>query len=159
MESPVLSEGDAYKVLIELQAREQIKELRARYCWYAVRADYEQIAALYVPNCVLSVPIEGKVVTSKGREGIMAYLQSRNLQPLDVIPIVQNHIIKINGEEAWGTCTVFSHAAPPGRVFVGRYHDRFRKLDGEWLFVERHLSYYMPKYDESDRDCYGIAPR
>jgi hypothetical protein len=35
--------------------------------------------------------------------------------------------------------TVFQAApgAPPQPVIIGRYHDRLRKADGEWYFVDR----------------------
>lgn len=57
--------------------------------------------------------------------------------------LITNHVVEIDpdGEEARGECyfTVLQAVPrqPVGIVVVGRYHDRFERLDGKWRFAEK----------------------
>ena len=61
------------------------------------------------------------------------------------MPMVHNHIYKITGDEAEGTCVMETPFAPgrPGG-FVGIYEDRFRRIDGRWYFASRHYRRLSP---------------
>jgi ketosteroid isomerase-like protein len=50
--------------------------------------------------------------------------------------------IDLDGDEASSTAylLVVSAAFPPTPVVSGVYHDCFRRVDGRWLFSERHLA-------------------
>lgn len=50
--------------------------------------------------------------------------------------------IDLDGDEASSTAylLVVSATFPPTPVVSGVYHDRFRRVDGRWLFSARHLA-------------------
>ena len=57
--------------------------------------------------------------------------------------VISNVIIEIDGETATSRCylTLFQQTdvLPLQPILVGRYHDRFEKVDGAWRFVERQV--------------------
>jgi ketosteroid isomerase-like protein len=50
--------------------------------------------------------------------------------------------IDVDGDEATSTAYLFVVTAtfPPTPMVSGVYHDRYRRVDGRWLFSERHLA-------------------
>ena len=137
-----------------LEAREAFKELRARYAWHVVRAEFDAMSLLFAPDGFFEAPIGGggrrKVV---GPDEIHAMLID-TVKPQGVFPMIHNDIIIVEGDEAWGTCTMESARSPGAEVgFSGYYHDRIRRLDGRWLFTERRWFHYLPMFHDS-----GLGP-
>jgi ketosteroid isomerase-like protein len=50
--------------------------------------------------------------------------------------------IDVDGDEASSTAylLVVTAAFPPTPMVSGVYHDRYRRVDGRWLFSQRHLA-------------------
>jgi hypothetical protein len=140
--------------ITELLDREQIKELRARYCWHVARSEGEELADLYVPNGLFQVHVGGPPLSFTGRAAIAESIN--RTPPGTIFPVIHNHTILITGDEATGTA-VLEVSAPtlnPDR-WSGYYHDRLRKVNGHWLFVERVWFRYWPTFERSGLDMNG----
>jgi hypothetical protein len=140
-----------------LEAREEIKELRARYGWFAARGEAKNIAGLFAPDGIFEQMIDGARRAFKGRDAIHAAL-SAVMTPGMVFPLIHNDIIVVRGDEATGTCAMESktsakaaEAFPQG--MVGYYHDRMQRIGGRWYFAERRWFLYAPVFEQS-----GIEP-
>jgi len=135
--------------IAEIEAREAIKELRARYGWCATRGDYTGVANCFTPDGVFEAGLGKDRNRLVGREAISAAL-ARLVTPVAVMPMLHNETIRIVGDEAQGTCTMESRVAPNfDGGFVGYYHDRLRRIDGKWLFTERRWFVYSPAFEDS----------
>lgn len=137
------------QLLRELAAREEIKELRARYGWHAARGDYDRVAELFTPAGLFEATADGRRSAHRGREAIRAYLAG-SIAPGVVFPMIHNEIITIDGDQAFGTCAMQSRSPLPGQPgFSGYYHDRAEVCDGRWLFAERRFFFYTPTFERS----------
>jgi hypothetical protein len=141
-----------------LEAREAIKEQRARYGWHIARGHHEAVANLFTPDGVYESLQDGKRERCDGREAILSLLR-RMLKPAILYPMLHNHIIEVDGDLAWGSCAMEARLAPElGQGFAGYYLDRLaRQPDGGWLFTGRLWYLYTPVFEENDRDEYGNA--
>lgn len=133
----------------EIEAREAIKELRARYAWYATRGNYARVAACFAPDGVFEAGMPSGRRRLVGREEISAAVGAL-VTPAAVMPMLHNQTITIAGDEAWGTATMELRVAPNYEGgFVGYYHDRFRRFESGWLFTERRWFLYSPVFEDS----------
>jgi len=147
-------DGSIEKRLAVLEAREQIKELRYTYAWYASRGQREKIAGLFMPDGIFNLRSGDQRICLRGREEILAYLE-KSMWPHMIFPILHNHVIDVDGDEAVGTCVMEARTRekiaeffPDG--FLGYYHDRaVRQSDGRWLFAERRWFTYWPDFEDS----------
>ena len=132
-----------------LESREAIKELRAKYAWYAARADAAGMSSLFTENGVFEVKIRTGRVRSEGRQAIYELLSQNNSgTPTVVVPLVHNHVIIIDGDKAHGTCAMEhpgSTKNPNG--YSGYYLETFRRENNRWLFSERRYLLYSPVYE------------
>ena len=141
--------------LEELATREALKELRARYCWYASRGDYERMTQLYTPDGVFEFMAEGKRLAFRGHDGIRECLR-KTTHPGLVFPMVHNDVLVITGAEAVGTCGMEARTTSKEMpAFSGYYHDRFRRIEGQWFFAERRFFRYWPAFERSGLDIDG----
>lgn len=141
--------------IADLEAREAIKELRARYGWMAAHGDFAGVAGLFAPDGVFELTIGDTRRRLVGREVIHGFL-TPTMKPVYVIPMIHNHIIRVEGDEATGTCAMESRVAPNSEQgFAGYYHDRARRTGDGWLFTERRWFAYHPVFEDSGLDCYG----
>jgi ketosteroid isomerase-like protein len=137
------SESDFMRVMA---AKEQIKELRARYCWHAARGDYDRIVEIFTPDGMFEVMANGQRIAHRGREAIHAFL-AKSMVPGMVFPTITNEVITVEGDTAYGTCAMCS--AAPNNTFSGYYHDRAVLYEGRWLFTERRFFFYTPVFERS----------
>jgi hypothetical protein len=141
--------------LHELMVREQIGELRARYCWYVARGDYEGVIGLYTPDGVYESSTNGARQTFRGASELRERL-SRTVQPGRLFPMIHAGVTVVNGNEAYGTCTMQARTANPDMpTLSGYYHDRFRVHANVWLFSERRFFTYQPTFERSGLDMIG----
>ncbi|MCP1472308.1 hypothetical protein J3E64_004026 [Sphingobium sp. OAS761] len=128
-----------------LADREAIKELTAKYARCVVTGDGRGVGALYSED--------GRFAAGRfdyvGRKNIQDFLESQTT-PGKNMPLVTDHIIEIDGDEA--TCysimfTPWFKGKHPG--FCGAYSDRLRKIEGEWYFVERSFEFFEGKPEDS----------
>jgi hypothetical protein len=61
-------------------------------------------------------------------------------------------VIVVEGDTAKGSCTMESAASPvPGVPTILCYYlDKFRRVDGRWLFSERRLFFYRPFFEKPE---------
>jgi ketosteroid isomerase-like protein len=127
----------------ELEDRDQIKELTASYCWHVARGEGTAVAALFADDGVLEVT-DGSFPTVRGREALDKFYKTSVSKPEMAIPFIQNHIIKVNGDEAEGTCGIEARFNRNGESFTaaGFYEDRYRRERGQWRFTQRKITFF-----------------
>lgn len=127
----------------ELEDRDQIKELTARYCWHVARGEGEAVAALFTGDGVLEVT-DGSFKPVHGGEALLKFYRASVNQPELAIPFIQNHIIEVKGDEAEGTCGIEARFVRNGESFTaaGYYEDRYRRENGNWRFVQRKITFF-----------------
>ncbi|MFT4233888.1 MAG: nuclear transport factor 2 family protein [Microbacterium sp.] len=137
---------DIVRRLDALESRAQISELRAKYAWFATRGDSAAISELFTEGGSFESRLgfdatEGRVLT--GRVAIREGLTGKGKG--DVVPLVTNEIVQIDGDRATGTCSVSSPVAPnTPHGFVGHYEEEFLRVQGQWLFARRLYIVYTP---------------
>jgi hypothetical protein len=77
----------------------------------------------------------------KGTAALNEYFS--RAKPARRVPLVMNEVIHVDGDQAEGTCAMQSVGE---EAFCGHYVDRFRKVNGQWLFAARHFYPYWPTY-------------
>ena len=125
--------------LRRLEALEAIRTLVSRYAWYAALADAAEMVKLFAPQGVLEQPDGVKT----GSAQIEAYF--RQLPAGYIAPVVSNFIIEFPDDDtASGTCKMITMhvGAKPG--LTGWYEDRYKRLDGRWLFERRKWTTQKP---------------
>jgi len=137
----------------ELLDRLQIMELQSRYALAHDLTDPAAYAAVFTADAEL-VGSGGKVL-AKGSEALRAMtLNDRkrlnggapeNVRQYGAMRhVVTNSIVDITGRDtATGQCYVLSIANNKGHgpeiLSIGRYEDRYRKVNGKWLIAHREI--------------------
>ena len=129
-----------------LEDREKIKELCATYCFLVDDGRFDELADRHFTedaSCDFrAVDANATSVLSRGREEIRSFFKSVVAVLLrNMCHTVHNHRISIAGDHASGDCyfemTATDATSGDAVVGAGRYVDRYRRVDGEWLFAER----------------------
>jgi len=131
--------------LKHLADREAIRELTARYARFVAHGDGRGVGSLYSEDGRFAAGIHDY----RGRAAIQEFLAGVT-KPLKNIPLVTDHVIEIDGDEATCACIMYTpwyRDVQPG--FCGEYNDKLRKVDGEWYFVERSFEFFKGKPDDS----------
>jgi ketosteroid isomerase-like protein len=135
-----------------LEMIEEIKKLRARYCWHATRGDARALSDLFMPDGVFEVPEGDQRRELVGREVIYQMLAATLWRGM-VSPVVGNHIIVIDGDQASGTCamrnTIRGKDGNSNQV-VGIYDDRLSYRRSQWFFSKRRYFTYDPQLEPPD---------
>jgi hypothetical protein len=91
--------------------------------------------------------------TYRGHDEIRVFLKE-SLIPGVLFPMIHNHIIEVDGDEAESTCAMEARTLLPHMpIFAGYYHDRLHDFGGHWLFTERRFFLYLPQFERSGLDC------
>jgi uncharacterized protein (TIGR02246 family) len=127
----------------ELEDRDEIKELTARYCWHVAHGEGEAVASLFADDGVLDVS-DADFKPVRGREALLKFYRASVREPEVAIPFIQNHIIEVTGDEAHGTCAIEARFSRNGESITaaGYYQDKYRRERGRWRFVERKLFFH-----------------
>lgn len=136
--------------LERLEHREAITELRAEYCYRIDSRDWDGYAALFTEDASLDF---GPIGTYDGREAVRHFAEHVVGEEHPFLAhMVHNPLIEIDGERATGQwyfevpCTFKDGSA--GWI-QGVYDDEYRRVDGEWLFVEVVADFnYFAAYEE-----------
>jgi len=128
--------------LQELEDREAIRELTARYCHAVASGDGPAIVAMFTDDGVFEM---GPRVVS-GRAELEDFYGAVSASP--PIPFIQNHVIELAGDGARGTCSVEIRLVQDGEAYTaaGWYEDTYRRVDGSWRFARRdfHVFHWVP---------------
>ena len=126
----------------ELEDREAIRELTARYCHAVARGDGTAIVAMFTDDGVFQM--EPRAVS--GRAELEDFYGAVSASP--PIPFIQNHVIELAGDGARGTCSVEIRLVQDGEAYTaaGWYEDTYRRVDGSWRFARRdfHVFHWVP---------------
>jgi len=125
---------------------EAIRTLVAQYAHHLLHGRGTEMAGLYAADgrFIVYKGSATPVVNLTGRENIAS--QHKDMKAGSVFPLVTNHIVEVDGENASGTCVMFcvrpSPEGSPGAPFYGEYKDQYVRIGGRWLFQERNFTYY-----------------
>jgi hypothetical protein len=147
-----MTTGSMEERLARLEAVEEIKTLKARYCAYCDDDyDAESLANLFVPDGVWDGgPEFGRYV---GREDFKQFLNRTRDQIRFAAHLVLNPIIDVKGaNHATGKwrllmpATVISDGAKESRWLLCEYDEEYVRVDGRWMFktVKMKVNFYAP---------------
>jgi uncharacterized protein (TIGR02246 family) len=131
--------------LARLEAIEEIKALKARYCALC-DAGYEPdgLAAMFVPDGIWD---GGPFGRHEGREAIRNFFRGISGTIRFAAHLVLNPIIEVQGPDIatgkWRLIMPFTTTdtgAPQARWLLSAYDEVYTKQDGAWLFRSLHLT-------------------
>lgn len=128
----------------ELADREEIRELVATYAHRMAHgpaaADLFTDDGAYINRGTAEVPPN----EVRGRAALDRHFGDRTAWAERPLPMIHNHLISIDGDEAKGFCSVEIRLAANGRSIIasGYYKDRYRREHGRWKFTERDCSFF-----------------
>jgi uncharacterized protein (TIGR02246 family) len=149
------------KRLQQLEDREAIRTLIAKYCLLVDSRDIEQVAMLFTCDGRFASS-DGKI-ESRGRPQIVEQFHRRYAVLGPSNHFVHESVIEFNSEDpdiASGWVNSHAEVVRHGSALWAalRYHDRYRREEGQWRFEERllHFFYYLtPKeYPDALGDLY-----
>lgn len=130
--------------LRELADREQIRDLTAIYAHRVAHglanADLFTDDGAYIHR--RSPEEEPHEV--RGRAALDAHYVARPGSAGAATPMIHNHLIEVDGDEARAVCSIeLRIAGGEGGIFAsGYYQDRLRREGGTWKFVERDVTFF-----------------
>ena len=128
--------------LWELEARESIRDLVARYNANGDAGRFDPMLALFADDAVLEVP-DGRI---EGRDAIRTYFEgvARGGEGRPKVRLLRHHTATLqidvdSPDAARGRCyyQVFTEA---GLDHWGRYVDDYRRSQDRWLFARRRVT-------------------
>jgi len=123
-----------------LQAKEEIRELTARYCHAVVDGDAETIVSLFCPDGAFLA----HTLAARGQQELRDFYSS-GVGAKTHKPFVQNHVIDlIDSDHAEGRCSVEIRVLQDCEAYTqaGHYQDKYRKTENAWRFQERNYIRY-----------------
>ncbi|MGE0308721.1 MAG: nuclear transport factor 2 family protein [Acidimicrobiia bacterium] len=118
---------------------EAIRQTISLYCQLLDDQRYEELGQLFAPDAVLFW--EG--TTTTGREQIVTDLPGTQLPLGSSRHLPYGPVMRVDGDSAavWTDVMVTVHPpdAPAFPGWVGRYHQRFSRIDGRWL-IAAHIA-------------------
>ncbi|MDZ7673986.1 MAG: nuclear transport factor 2 family protein [Acidimicrobiales bacterium] len=127
----------------ELEAREAIRDLVARYNANGDSGRFEQVIELFAHDAVMELD-DG---TYRGRDEIMTIFTGARdrVAPTQEKPAYLRHMTATHqidlsdADHAAGRC-YYQVLTPVGLDHWGRYLDAYRRVDGRWLFARRRAT-------------------
>lgn len=141
--------ADVEARLARLEARAELRDLTIRYCAACDDRDVDLVVSLFAPDGTFRHD-DGKVHAT-GRDAIRAYYTKtlENMGPSIHIPYTQ--LVDFDADDrdvASGIVQSRAEMALGGQAVWAamRYHDDYRRVDGQWRFARRVLRfwYLMP---------------
>ncbi len=132
---------------------EAIRDLARRYAHCVWQRDVEGAVELFCEDGVMDT---GDRPALRGREEMREAYQQMFTQA-ELCPFVHNHVLRLAGDTATGTCYLDLRARLEGKRMTGfgYYDDEYVRLDGEWRFRSRKLN--MCEFSEAAGDA-EVAP-
>jgi hypothetical protein len=133
-----MSERTLEERIRRLEDVEALKLLKSRYAAYCDEGyDPDRLAPLFTQDAIWDGGVLGR---AEGRDAIRAFFAIASKMMPFAIHHVTNAAIEIDGDRAtghwhlWQPCV---HAAGDQALWIaGRYHDEYRREDGEWRFAK-----------------------
>ena len=149
---------DLARRLDAIEAREAIRDLVIRYGIAVDDRDMATVGALFTEDAIFRHGDDS--IVNHGRQEIVDFYADRLSAFGATYHYPDSHLIELtepaSGFPVAATGVVCAHAelGIDGRTFQTalRYHDRYQRVDGEWLFSERRLAmlYYMDLAELAD---------
>lgn len=125
--------------IAQLEAKDEIRELTARYCHAVVDGDADTIVTLFCKNGAFRMRKAG----AEGRTKLAEFYAGLSAKTHK--PFIQNHVVELQSEDqATGRCSVEIRIVQDGVAYTaaGHYLDTYRKEDGKWRFAKRQYNSY-----------------
>jgi uncharacterized protein (TIGR02246 family) len=127
-----------------IEDREAIRVLAGRYALAMDNKDFDLVAELFAPDARFGW-IDGAFAFD-GREAIVAMYRDRLKDAGPSFHYTHDQIVEWNpADDDRATGLVLGHAetssGPAQSLVAIRYHDRYVRRDGRWLFQERLLAF------------------
>ncbi len=130
-----------------LEDREGIRELRATYCFLVDGGRFDELVSQCFTEdarCDFRMADDGDgtvLMIAEGSEEVMAFMGGMVPTILgDMSHTIHNHRIVLDGDSGSGDCyfevTALDKDTGEAVTSAGRYMDRYRKVDGKWMFSE-----------------------
>jgi hypothetical protein len=138
-----------------LTAREQIRDLIARYNANGDTGRFAQVLELFAPDAVMELP-GGR--TERGARGILTIFTGAQDRASSTTPTYLRHMTSteqidlVDEQQANGRC-YYQVLTAVGLDHWGRYIDRYRVVEGRWLFAHRTVT-----IDGQSPDSVMVAP-
>jgi len=130
------------KRLERLEAREELKELRAKYCYAVDTRNWDRFGELFTDDPVLDF---GGMGTYEGQEGLAAFADEFVEGQLEgSVHMLSNPVLRIDGETAtgrWYVQSPLTFADGTGGWRQGTYEDEYRKVGSDWHIDRIHLRF------------------
>jgi 3-phenylpropionate/cinnamic acid dioxygenase small subunit len=126
----------------ELAAREEIRELVARYAHFADGGRFDELTALFAEDAELRIDDRPAL---RGRDAIRAFLGGTrdDLAASPAVHTIRHHVtshrIDVTARDAATGACYFLVLSDQGPDHWGRYRDRYVVRDGAWRFAERRV--------------------
>jgi hypothetical protein len=126
----------------ELVAREEIRELVARYAHCADSGRFEELVALFAEDGLLQIDDREPL---RGRDAILAFLASTRsgVRESSAVRSIRHHVsslrIDVSARDAATASSYFLVVTERGPDHWGRYRDRYTVSGGRWLFAAREV--------------------
>ena len=128
--------------LWELSAREQIRDLIARYTHCADSGRFRDLVMLFSEEGELEVesrpPLRGRLAIEAFLEGVGTTLAERHGRPI-VRHLVTNVLLDVQDPDSATAASYFVVLNASGLDHWGRYRDRFIRLGEQWFFASRSV--------------------
>ena len=132
-----------------LEEIEEIRALKAQYCFAVDQRRWDDLADLFLEDAVWEMQSVGRF---EGKPAIKDFLSGLDEMMSFWMQMVVNPLISVNGDGAQGCC----HLLEPNTVTdgpavwsSGRYEEGYRRSDGQWLFQEiQLLAIFWSRYED-----------
>jgi uncharacterized protein (TIGR02246 family) len=120
-----------------------IRQLHARYADAVWRKDYQAFGGCFAPDAewrIAGMVLRGRTEITQTVENLLSHFQR-------VLMLFQTPILDVRDgqasartyslEQYFSASTAAQAGGPPGGISIGTYYERYRKIDGQWLFSWR----------------------
>jgi hypothetical protein len=128
--------------LREIADREEIRELVARYALGIARG--HQVGEMFTDDGIFIQRLPGEAPQEfRGRAALLP-MYAQVAETVRPIPMIHNHIIDIDGDEARGQCSIELRMSAGGKSLIGSgyYEDVYRRVNGRWRFAKRDATIF-----------------
>ncbi|MFT7601837.1 MAG: hypothetical protein ACI8TP_004800 [Acidimicrobiales bacterium] len=123
-----------------IEAKDEIRELTAKYCHAVVDGDVEAVVALFCSDGTFRMRTSAFTGSDQLREMYTGGIGGKTHKPF-----IQNHVIELHGaDRATGRCSVEIRIFQDGeaRTAAGHYIDEYRVENGSWKLFDRFYNAY-----------------
>ena len=140
------------KRIARLEAAEAIRQLASRYGQAIDARDIDTVVTLFV-NDGRPVFFRGNDGGTPGGKALWNSYQISQRRYTCSMHFIGNHVIEIDDDNhAHGIvyCSVEQELLPHWTITAIQYWDKYERVDGRWLFAERHgMSLYTTPWESS----------